>query len=78
MGKPLPTYTCSTIGQCNMSLQKGRPDYGPPDISLHLASTSKGNTQEGNTQPWKLTTKQARPYIQTFEIIFQIHKLYRI
>ena len=49
----LPTPV-PTTGQCNMSLQEGRTDYGPLDIPLHLASTSKGNTQEGNTKSWKL------------------------
>jgi hypothetical protein len=61
-----------------MSLEEGRTGYGPLDIPLHLASTSKGNTQEGNTQSWKMATKQARPNNQTFEIIFEIHKLNRI
>jgi hypothetical protein len=61
-----------------MSLQEGSSDYGPFDIPLHLASSSKGNTQEGNTHSWKLATKQVRPNNQTFEIIFEIHKLNRI
>jgi hypothetical protein len=53
----LPTPV-PTTEQCNMSLQEGRTDYGPLDKPLHLASTSKGNTQEGNTKSWKLASKQ--------------------
>ena len=44
------TNPVTTTGQCNMSLQEGRTDYGPLDIPLNLALTSKGNTQEGITQ----------------------------
>ena len=73
----LPTPV-PTIGQCNMSLQEGRTDYGALDIPLHLASTLKGNAQKGNTQSRKLATKQTRPNNQTLKIIFEIHKLNRI
>jgi len=60
-----------------MSLQQGRLDYGQPSISLHPTSTTEGNTREGYTKIWNLANKQARPYNQTSEIIYEIHKFNR-
>jgi len=57
-----------------MSLQQGRSNYGPPAISLHPTSTTKGNTREGYTETWNLANKQARSNKQTSEIIYEICK----
>jgi hypothetical protein len=61
-----------------MPMQQGRSGYEPFAIPLHLTSTSKGNTQEGNNETWKLTNKQTRPNNQTSEIISEIHEFNRI
>jgi hypothetical protein len=45
---------------------------------MQLISTSKGNTQEGNTKTWKLANKQKRPNNQTSEIISEINEFNRI
>ena len=66
------------IGKCNMSLQQRRSDYGPPAISLHPTSSTKGKTREGYTKRWNLANKQARSNKQTFESICEIYKLNRL
>ena len=52
--------TRAYLQRCKLSENVACPDHGPLDIPLHLVTTTKGKTQEGNIPTGNLANKQTR------------------